>query len=257
MNSPSYGRPYPCLLTLLFLMGIVISLQGQVRRPKTYFRQNYGWMARNWSVQTTAGYAMYFGDLSQYDEDPFRKLSHESKPSVGLLISNKFLPFLAVQGRFNLYRYKAENTLFNRRLEGHAWFGGINMQLDLVNLMAYPDEVDPDIYLFLTAGAGLMRMRPTLTNLESGDPVSGSFVQKKAEVVTYFGFGANKYLSGSWDLTFEMTVNKVHSDKLDGIIKTSQNDYLVYTALGIKYNLPDLLALKKYKYRRGKPLLRR
>lgn len=257
MNSFLNGRPYPWLLTLVFLSVIVITTQGQVRRPKTYFRQNYGWMARNWSVQGTAGYAMYFGDLSQYDEDPFRKLSHESKPSTGLIVSNKILPFLAFQARFNLYRYKAESTLFNRRLDGHAWFGGINVMVDMVNLMAYPDEVDPDIYLFLTAGAGLMRMRPALSNLESGDPVSGAFVQQKGELVTYFGFGANKYLSGKWDLTFEMTVNRVNSDKLDGIIKTSQNDYLVYTSLGIKYNLPDLLAHKKYKYRRGKPLLRR
>lgn len=257
MNSPLYGRPYLWLLTLILLLGVVAPSQAQVRRPKTYFRQNYGWIARNWSVQGTAGYAMYFGDLSQYDEDPFRKLSHESKPSAGLIVSNKFLPFLAVQGRFNLYRYKAESTLFNRRLDGHAWFGGINVMVDMVNLMAFPDEVDPDIYLFLTAGAGLMRMRPSLSNLESGDPVPGAFVQQKAELVTYFGFGANKYLSGNWDLTFEMTINKVNSDKLDGIIKTSQNDYLVYTALGIKYNLPDLLSHKKYKYRRGKPLLRR
>jgi|AMZC01.1.fsa_nt_AMZC01005213.1_1 hypothetical protein len=257
MHLQSHKSACLFVFLLLFFLFFVLQVEGQVRRPKTYFRQNYGWMARNWSVQPTAGYGMYFGDLSQYDEDPFRKLSHESKPSVGLIIGNKILPFLAVQGRFNFFRYKAENELFNRRLEGHAWFGGVNVLLDLVNLMAFPDEIDPDVYLYITAGAGLIRMRPELYNLESGDQLYSLNVQQKAEIETYFGVGANKYLSGSWDLTFEVTLNKINSDRLDGIVKTSENDYLVYTSLGLKYNLPDLLSYKKLKYRRGKPLLRR
>ncbi len=257
MHFKSHPRIYLEFIALVLLTLVAQQADGQIRRPKTYFRENYGWMARNWSVQTTAGFGMYFGDLSQYDEDPFGKMKHESKPSAGMIISNKILSFLALQGRFNLYRYEANNTLFNRRLEGHAWFGGANIMVDVVNLMAFPDEVDPDVYLYLTAGAGLIRMRPKLYNLESGDPVESIRVQRKAEITTYFGVGANKYLSGSWDLTFEVTLNRINTDLLDGIVKTGQNDYLVYASLGVKYNLPDLLSYKKMKYRRGKPLLRR
>jgi len=257
MHRKSHSGVLFSFIVLVMLAFIVQQAEGQVKRPKTYFRQNYGWMARNWSVQATGGYGMYFGDLSQFDEDPFGKLSHESKPSAGLILSNKFLPFMALQGRFNFFSYKAENTLFNRRLDGHAWFGGLNVLVDLVNLMAFPDELDPDVYLYLTAGAGLIRMRPKLYNLENGDPLQSVRVQRKAEIETYFGLGANKYLSDHWDLIFEITLNKINTDLLDGIVKTSQNDYLVYTSLGIKYNLPDLLTYTKMKYRRGKPLLRR
>ena len=257
--NPSNFRPFCSYFLTLILLFITAQqpAEAQVRRPKTYFRQSYGWLARNWSVQATAGFGMYFGDLSQYDEDPFNKISHESKPSMGLVVGNKILSFLAVQGRLSYLRYKAENTVFNRRLDGHAYFSGLNLMVDLVNLLAFPDELDPDVYLYITAGLGLIRMRPELSNLESGDPLSSALVQKKAELETYFGVGANKYLSNSWDLTFEISLNKINSDLLDGIRKTNQNDYLVYTSLGVKYNLPDLLSTRKMKYRRGKPILRR
>jgi hypothetical protein len=151
----------------------------------------------------------------------------------------------------------AENTAYNRRLDGNSYMMGLNLMLDIVNLFSYPKELDPEIYIYTFAGMGLMRMRPTITNLESGFEIPNIQTQQKADIVVYYGVGANKSLTDYLDLTFELTVNKINSDKLDGIYKNDENDYLIFAGIGLKYNLPDLDRLHRFKYRRGRPTLRR
>ena len=218
---------------------------------------DFAWLGKNLSVQLNMGPGMYFGDLSLHDGDPFTKVSDESKLSGSLVISNKFLSFMALQSRVMLGRYKADNTTINRRLDGYNYMFGMNLMVDLVNLMSFPREMNPDIYIYVYAGLGLMRMRPSISNLTSGEEIPGISVQEKAELVTYYGIGANKKLGGNWDMALEMMFNSIPSDKLDGITTTEDNDHFVYASIGLKYNLPDLNNLRKYKYRRHKPAGRR
>lgn len=243
-------------LTIILAALALNSFSQQYRRSYRGGR-DFAWLARHWSLQWNVGPGMYFGDLSQYDADPFGKIKHESKLSTSLVASNKFHPFMAFQFRTFLGRYKAENTSFNRRLDGYAYMFGANMMFDLVNLMSYPKEYDPDIYIYILAGVGLMRMRPELSNNFSGEIIDGLNVQARADLAPYYGVGANKYLTGSWDLAFELVIFKVQSDKLDGVTVTDENDQLVYASIGLKYNFEDLMNLKKYRYRRNKPVLRR
>lgn len=164
---------------------------------------------------------------------------------------------MAVQGRLRWGRYVAENTVYNRRLDGNAYMMGINLMLDVVNLFSYPKELDPDIYMYAIAGVGLMRMRPTVTNLESGYEIPNIQTQHKADIVKYYGVGANKNLTDYLDLSIELTLHKINSDKLDGVFKNDENDYLIFAGFGIKYNLPDLDRWHRMKYKRGRPSLRR
>lgn len=243
----------------LFIVFILEDFTTPVLAQTSRYGKNkiYEDLKRNWSVQWNIGPGLYFGDLSQYDNDPINKIFKESKLSSGFIISNKFISYLAIQGRFIFNRYQTSNEIFNRKLKGYSYVIGANLQLDLVNLMAYPNEPHPDIYVYLLFGVGSTKMRPSLYNLESGNKIELNTVQKKMEFMIYYGVGANVYLYKNWDLTFETIIQNIGTDKLDGVIAGEPYDFIIYTSVGIKYNFPYFDLGNKYLYRSKRTLLRR
>lgn len=253
---------YKTIIRAIFFLLLIFILQGYLNetlaQSKRYGKNKiYEDLKRNWSVQWNMGAGLYFGDLSQYDNDPLNKIFKESKLSSSLVISNKFISFLALQGRFIFNQYQTSNEIFNRKLQGYSYVIGTNLQFDLVNFMAFPNEPHPDIYVYLLFGIGTTKMCPKIYNLESGDQIELNTIQKKMEFMIYYGLGANVYLYKNWDLTLETIIQNIGTDKLDGIIVGQPDDFLIYTSIGIKYNFPYLGSGNKYLYRSKRTLLRR
>jgi outer membrane protein W len=102
-----------------------------------------------------------------------------------------------------------------------------------------------------------MKMRPTISNLYSGEVIQGTHYQDKAEITPYYGIGFNKSLNKQWDLTIESILYNVNSDKLDGLYDDLSKDYLLYTSVGFKYNIKSLSKSSRNKYARSRAPIRR
>jgi hypothetical protein len=176
---------------------------------------------------------------------------------MGVVVTQKFLPFAGVQARLLMGRYQASSTVFNRKLDGNAYVGGINLMVDIINLFSIPDEVFPEIYIYGVAGLGLMKMRPTISNLYSGETIESTHYQQKAELTPYYGIGFNKSLDKQWDITIESILYNVNSDKLDGIYDQTSKDYLLYTSVGLKYNIKSLSSSSRNRFARSRAPIRR
>jgi hypothetical protein len=260
LNRTRYFRTHrfrkSLLVLLILLFSVAVVAQSRTRSKKIKFNASNPAL-RNWSVQGTIGFGSYYGDLSIYDSEPFSKFAEESKFSMGVVVSNKFLPFMGVQARLLWGRYQASSTVFNRKLDGNAYVGGVNLMVDIINLFSIPEEVFPEIYIYGVAGLGLMKMRPTISNLYSGEVIQGTHYQDKAEITPYYGIGFNKSLNKQWDLTIESILYNVNSDKLDGLYDDLSKDYLLYTSVGFKYNIKSLSKSSRNKYARSRAPIRR
>ena len=203
----------------------------------------------NWSVAANVGLCSYFGDVSIHDFDPIQKFKVESKISNGFTVSNKILPWLSVQGRILNGRFKAEKEGINRRVDGKTfqYFGSI--AFDIVALFNYPDPVpeDVDIYFYGIVGYGVAHISSKLYNLEADKEIQ--FGQETIKEATFvFGLGLNKTIGYNFDLTFESYFNRVGTDKLDRRVSAKINDYYLYTAFGLKYNINPLVKKKRASY---------
>ncbi len=256
VNISFTGQKIAIILLTILCTTSGIYAQTHNRTRKTSINSSDA-ILKNWSVQGSVGFGSYFGDLSLYDSEPFSKLNEESKFSAGVIVTNKFLPFMSAQVRLLWGRYQAISTLYNRKLDGNAYIGGMNLTIDLVNLFSIPEEVYPEIYVYGVAGLGLMKMRPSISNLYSGETIEGTHVQDKAEIAPYYGIGINKMLTKKWDLTFEMIMYKVNSDKLDGIYDNVSKDYFLYSSVGFKYNIKTLSSSSRNRYARSRTQIRR
>ncbi len=268
-------RKHNFILACIFAFAIVMILPGRVeastmllgdddkdlpagetsKKKKSYtLRSNKdAWwkiaLRNNWSITASGGFASYFGDVSIYDFDAINKVKLESRFSNGISLNNKFLPWLGVQARIVNANFKAEKPGINRRLEGKTFMYALNLTFDIVALLSYPNPVPEyvDIYVYGIIGLGNSIISSKLYNLESDDLIYMSN-DKIKESTFVFGLGLNKTLYGNFDVTFESFWNKIGTDELDRRVGYKENDYYLYTAFGLKYNINPL---KKNKKRRA------
>ena len=108
---------------------LLITLQTNGSNPDEWSGPRESILLSHWSVNLNIGCTSYFGDLSQYDLKPMKKLFNESKLAYGLKLSRQ-IRFFKVSGQV-IYggfksNYKPEYSFKTSMLE-YSIQTGINI----------------------------------------------------------------------------------------------------------------------------------
>lgn len=87
-----------------------------------------------WSVNVNGGVTSYFGDISIYDTDISSKLSKESGPAFGFIVSKSVSNTFSFSGQFLIGSFKARNQ--NLSFETQFLEYNAKVNIDFVNMFA-------------------------------------------------------------------------------------------------------------------------
>jgi len=215
---------------------IVAVLFVSMAIPETVNSQGWGgrWKPGfwdNWSVNVNGGLTSFFGDLSLYDTDIAEKLSKESGPAFGMLMS-KYLSQdrFAITGQLLYGTLKGQNstTMFNAsiieyNLQGRVYF---------LNLFSPDNLSNFDIVGY--AGLGQFKFKSEQYKIE--DPSDKSIEDTGTpEFVYFFGFGIEYKFLDKFGITADMGMRQAQNDKLDDLVKNKNYDYYSYLSFGFTY----------------------
>ena len=211
----------------------------------------------NWVVGVSPGIASYFGDLSRYDSNPFKKVLHESGPAIGFNAGKKITNFLEVGLVASLGKTSAESDSTN------LGFGFKNKytQFGVYSTLSIPHIINPHRnYRFdfgLMANYNIMKWRsvsypilfsgakPPIVDIhENGLEMDWN---KKGNAETSHNFGAGYYLSyalnSHFTIRLSQTMQLLNTDEFDSFIgptNTNINDRLLISEIGLIFRISQL-----------------
>jgi len=204
--------------------------------PETASSQRWGghWKPGfwdSWSVNVNGGLTSFFGDLSLYDTDIIDKLTKESGPAFGMLLSkhlsqDKF----TITGQLLYGTLKGQNhtTVFNANIIEY----NIQGRVKFINLFSPDNMSNFDVIGYM--GIGQFRFKSEQYKIE--DPSDKSIEDTGTpEFVYFFGFGLEYKLGDKFGVTANMGMRQAQNDKLDDLVKNKNYDYYSYLSLGFTY----------------------
>ena len=207
--------------------------------PMLVFSQDWGGLKPNgiwdhWSVNANAGVTSYFGDLSYNDKNIKGKLTFESGPAYGLLITKHFSKLFSISGQFFYGEFKGGN---NKNLTFKTNLAEYSMQanFDFVRLL-FPDR-SPKFGLEGHAGLGQFLFRATTYELKNDTETSYVHETGVPEFIYFYGGGAHYHLGESFSITLDLTLHHAMNDKLDNLVKNDNFDYYSHLSIGVTYYL--------------------
>ena len=136
-----------------------------------------------WSVNVNGGLTSFFGDLSLYDTDIADKLSKESGPAFGVLLSKNINDKFAITGQILYGTLKGQNstTVFNANILEL----NIQARVNFINLFSPDNLSNFDVYGYL--GLGQFTFKSEQYKLEDPSDISIEDTGTP-EFVYFFGF---------------------------------------------------------------------
>jgi hypothetical protein len=187
---------------------------------------------RKWSVNLNGGITSFFGDLSYFDLDGWNKITAESGPAGGLVLTHYVNNWLGISGQIfagnisggNNVNYTFTTTLVEYNLNASINFSklvkqypyskfGISGYLGIGNLLFYYKQFE-------------------YTNDNSSTIKTSSRVP---EFVFFFGGKANYKVWENLALTADLSIHQLQNDKLDNLSRSGDFDYFSYFNAGIEY----------------------
>lgn len=186
---------------------------------------------RDWMFSLSAGTALYYGNMSNYDLDPLRKIPKESNLSYSVSAGKWIKPYLAVRANFqqgNLHTAKGAREI-------NVSFNEYNAQLmiNVTDLFDYVSGYQKDFYTYVYLGYGFIDFSSSYYNgaewaYEGQDKMI-------TEWMVPFGIGIGYNMNQNFTFTFDATLHYINTDKLDAYSGESK-DFLIYLGLGVNYN---------------------
>ncbi len=205
--------------------------------PTGLYSQDWGGLKANgfrdhWSVNVNAGMTSYFGDLSYHDSDISRKLTYESGPAFGLMVTKHFSKLFGVSGELiygNLQGGNNKNISFKTNLLEY----NIQAKMDFLHLI-FPQR---QLQFGIEAHAGFGQFLFKSTTYELKGESSTSYIHETGvpEFVYFYGAGIHYHIGENFALTAEMSLHHAQNDKLDNLVKNNDFDYYSYLSIGFTY----------------------
>jgi len=187
---------------------------------------------RNWSVNLNGGITSFFGDLSYFDLDGWNKITVESGPAGGIILTHYVNNWLGISGQLfagnisggNNVNYTFTTTLFEYNLNASISISkllrqypyskfGISGYIGIGNLLFYYKQYE-------------------YTNDNSSTIKTSSRVP---EFVFFFGGKINYKVWDNLALTADLSIHQLQNDKLDNLARSGDFDYFSYFNAGIEY----------------------
>jgi hypothetical protein len=215
---------------LIFAM-ICYSYTGYAQSWGGYKKENTFW--HNWSFNANLGVTSFFGDLSKYDTDPYKKITRESGPAYGGILTRHLSPKFSLAGQLLAGKLKGSNYLgssFESSFIEYSFQG----RIDILNII-WPNTISR---FGVIAYAGIGQFLFNTTKSVIIDDVMEKSVNNTGvpEFVYIFGSGLYYKINPEYSITLDLAIRQTQNDKLDMYIKNSANDYYSHLSIGISYN---------------------
>jgi len=222
----------------------------------TYNFHKGGGIWRHYYVNANAGANLFFGDVSNYNGDPFNKLVKESSFAYSATAGKWITEWLAAQATFNMGQLRGANNALDAEFKNHYYYYTGEFIVNL-NQLVYPLDKQTDFYLQAKLGFGLIRFNSELTSLTSKKPLhiigeNSAFGERVTEWIVPIGIGGVYNIDEHYSILFDLLYQYVNSDKLDTRVEESINnmnqlDSFFLLSVGIKYTF-NLKKLRGYNH---------
>ena len=228
--------------TLLLSLVALLFVNQAVRAQQPDLLQGF-------SLKVSPGALFFYGDMSQDDYNPFKKIPYGSRFGIGLGVIKQFTPYLGVQAQFvagNLYsKYEfPDNPAGDNDFSGSLVDFSFSARFDPIYLFK---EANHRWSPYLSAGIASVGYRSVRRNVQTNEvilPVYGYLddgVTRTSRLVAMsvpLAVGLSYQFSPSFQLELEHSVRMTNTDILDcykGL--THIQDYYALTSIGLRYTI--------------------
>ena len=234
-------------IKLLFITLIIAAMLI----PESLEAQSWGGRRKpgfwdNWSINGNVGLTSFFGDLSVYDSEIMEKLTKESGPAMGFIMSKYFNDKIGVSGQLLFGSLKGENTA-GTSFESSVVEYNFHVRLELINTI-FPDNLS-NFGVNLYGGLGQFIFQTTKWQKVDGQQQESIKDTGTPEFVYFIGTGLQYKFIDKIGVSLDMALRQAKNDYIDYEVKNSNNDYYTYVSFGVTYYIESF---KKTSYRGGR-----
>ncbi len=200
--------------------------------------QSFDWQ-KNFTLSLNSGAASFYGDLSVYDRQPFKKLTNESDFAIGISIGHQLSSVLTMNISYIDGRLKGTNDELKHYFNSDFQEASIASHISISQMMFPHRTGRAEVYS--TTGIGLMRFhsieRHILNNNNNVEQESNIATEIKSETpVIKLGLGCNYEVSNHLNLSTELGFRVTGNDMIDAHEgSTGIKDYYSIFSVGIAY----------------------
>jgi hypothetical protein len=190
------------------------------------------------SFGISTGAAIYKGDLSDHNANPWLPFSKDANFSVAGFFAKELGP-LNLRFQMNLGGLKGYDFRDNERFSNNFYEYNAIVSLNLNHLIKLSSYRDQGYNVYLLGGYGMMRYSSYLTELDGAQIPGGDIGYAGIERANTIIAGAGVKINIIDKLNFlgEFTTHIANSDLLDTRVENDDNDSYYYFSLGLSYDI--------------------
>lgn len=226
--------------TLKFIL--IASLISGFLIPENTEAQSWGGRRKpgfwdNWTINGNAGLTSFFGDLSVYDSEIMEKLTKESGPAMGAILTKHFNDKFSTSGQLLYGGFKGQNNS-GSSFEANFIEYNFHLRANLINLIFQDNQSKFGLETY--AGCGQFLFNVTQWNRVDGETKQNVQKTGTPEFVYFFGAGIFYNFTDRFGVTMDVALRQAQNDKLDDLNKNDNFDYYTHMSIGISYQIYSL-----------------
>jgi hypothetical protein len=218
------------LIILMVILAPSVHSQNWEGMRKTGFWER-------WAINANVGYTSYFGDLSLHDNELISKITHESGPAYGAIVSKYLNNIIGISGQILVGNLKGSNG--NLAFKSELIEYNLQLRVNFVNLIN--NRKNHRIGVLGYAGIGQFFFTTEVEKSIEENVTTYSTYSKVPEFVMFAGGGIHYILGSNYSISAGLSLRQSYNDKLDGVIKNGDNDYYTYLNIGLTYYIPTFI----------------
>lgn len=206
----------------------------------------------NITAGISVGPASFFGDLSENDYNPVKKLRKDSGPMFELYLGKRFNLFIELDLSLSSGRTVGEKQDANAKFLGKFNIFSVSTAVSMAELLFSDRATDLDYGI--VAGASLAQFRSVSYQMSNDMLLTSNGLDEDGKKSGDVNSGTNLTLgyyvlyplNPKWALQLRQTFEFLTTDNFDSFIgSTGISDRLLLTRLGIKYTIGPTITRKK------------
>lgn len=199
-----------------------------------------GMIWKHWYGQANIGLNLFYGDVSSYDQDLFKKISEESSFAYSITAGKWITDWGGAELTFS--RGKLQGSTSGLEFENNYNQFIIQGVFNFTQLL-FPGNEQTPFYIYGKVGYGQIDFNSVLRNSSTLDTISmqgkeTSHGKRVSEWVLPLTIGGAINIDENFAITMDGNLFLVNSDKLDakfGGKGNDDNDFYVNLSVGLKY----------------------
>jgi hypothetical protein len=206
--------------------------------------QNNSSLSRNWVVGISPAVASCYGDLTQYDYDPYNKVIHESGPAVGLFAGKKINKILEVGLVATFGRTSGSQNNADIRFKNSFNEIGVYSGLNLAKILIPTQNSAIDYGII--AKYSITNYRAASYHISDNSVIASYGLNaagnKSGNKESSLHFGGGYFFSYALNSRYTVQMSQIFqfltTDKFDAFVgSTGVNDRLLLSTISLKYTI--------------------